>query len=475
MDLSKQVRSKSRIFIFGFLKRRGFIQNLIVTIFLGVNLLLFQNCSNRTFVDKPEIGSRTINSSRNPDPGTNPSPNPSANPKVENTYYISPSGSDSNPGTINAPFASMAKAYLVVKPGDLIYVRGGNYYVSTQLNLNKSGTSEKPFRIWAYPGEKPVFNADGFTVEPSWVLRFSDASYWHIKGFEIKNNPHGGAIYIGDNSNNNIIENNNVHHNGNQSSWAGTGIVMYGNPSNNLILNNDSHNNKDIDNGDGDGLAGCSTGNGNILRGNRVWNNSDDGIDLFNTNDNQEGGILLVENNWAWDNGYNSDHVPYPNGDGNGFKLGGQRAGKTNTTSGGHTVRNNLAWGNSSNGFDENSSSRPLKVYNNTAWNNKSNFSFWENAIATGHNLFYNNLSFGNLGSVVGKSIFNSWNLSVTVNSSDFISLDTSCAVSPRQLDGSLPNCDFLRLVAGSDLIDRGIDIGLPFSGRAPDLGALEK
>jgi hypothetical protein len=29
-------------------------------------------------------------------------------------------------------------------------------------------------------------------------------------------------------------------------------------------------------------------------------------------------------------------------------------------------------------------------------------------------------------------------------------------------------------LVAGSDLIDRGLDVGLPFTGSARDLGAFE-
>jgi hypothetical protein len=32
----------------------------------------------------------------------------------------------------------------------------------------------------------------------------------------------------------------------------------------------------------------------------------------------------------------------------------------------------------------------------------------------------------------------------------------------------------FMRLKAGSGLIDAGIDIGLPFHGKAPDLGAFE-
>ena len=34
---------------------------------------------------------------------------------------------------------------------------------------------------------------------------------------------------------------------------------------------------------------------------------------------------------------------------------------------------------------------------------------------------------------------------------------------------------DFMKLAEGSELIDAGIDVGLPFLGKAPDLGAFEK
>jgi len=44
----------------------------------------------------------------------------------------------------------------------------------------------------------------------------------------------------------------------------------------------------------------------------------------------------------------------------------------------------------------------------------------------------------------------------------------------PRKVDGSLPDITFGHLKAGSDLIDKGINVGLPYSGSAPDLGAFE-
>ena len=44
----------------------------------------------------------------------------------------------------------------------------------------------------------------------------------------------------------------------------------------------------------------------------------------------------------------------------------------------------------------------------------------------------------------------------------------------PRQSDGSLPDLDFLKLRENSQMIDKGVDVGLPYMGNAPDLGAYE-
>lgn len=54
------------------------------------------------------------------------------------------------------------------------------------------------------------------------------------------------------------------------------------------------------------------------------------------------------------------------------------------------------------------------------------------------------------------------------------MSLAETLAMAPRQADGSLPDNGFARLVQGSDLIE-GADVGLPFKGAAPDLGAFER
>ena len=56
----------------------------------------------------------------------------------------------------------------------------------------------------------------------------------------------------------------------------------------------------------------------------------------------------------------------------------------------------------------------------------------------------------------------------------DFVSIDASALKGPRKSDGSLPDIDYLRLESGSDLVNAGVDLGLPYTGAAPDIGPFE-
>jgi len=90
------------------------------------------------------------------------------------------------------------------------------------------------------------------------------------------------------------------------------------------------------------------------------------------------------------------------------------------------------------------------------------------------NNLAFSGTSIANANLAEIDAAFNSWNGGVTVSSADFLSLNSTGTDGARQADGSLPFLNFLRLAAGSDLIDNGVNVGLPFSGAAPDLGAFE-
>ncbi|MBD9375249.1 right-handed parallel beta-helix repeat-containing protein [Rhizobium sp. ARZ01] len=363
------------------------------------------------------------------------------------SYYVSTNGSDNNSGQLDKPFASLQHAHDIAKPGDTIYMRGGVYKLTSEVRLTNDGTSGNPITVTNYQNEVPIL--DGSSMKGGYVVDMSSVSWNHIKGLEIKNGPEGGLMIQGQ-SHNNKIEQLDVHHNGWNSEWEGKGIVMFGASSNNLLLNNDSHHNQDLHRDNADGFQVSTTGTGNVLRGNRAWANSDDGFDFFNVHNNTKGAPLVLDGNWAFDNGYALDGSV--GGDGNGFKLGGARAG-TDSTSGGHIVTNNVAWGNRSIGFDENSASNPIKLEHNTAYNNGLyNYGFWE----TEHT-FRNNLSAGT-GKIAasGSTEGNSWTMPVKVDSSDFQSLNDSTARGDRGADGSLPSTQFLHLAKGSDLVNLG-------------------
>ncbi len=381
-------------------------------------------------------------------------------------YFVSPSGSDSNNGSMTSPFRSLPKAYSLASAGTTIYLRGGVYSPTSRIVLNKSGTSANPIRVFAYEGETPII--DGTNESEQWrSLLEIPGSFNHVRGLEVRNASNTGVAILGSGQGN-ILEKLNVHHSGRV--WEeGNGIVIYDSSSNNLILNCDSHHNRSVRNvGNSDGIRQSGRGLGNILRGNRAYRNSDDGFDLWN------GAPTLLEGNIAYENGYDDSFNRL--GDGNGFKLGGNHSGYT---SGGHTLRNNVAFRNPLNGFDYNTGQGAFKLYNNTAYMNgpvmPGGGSWGENFVfSNSGDVFRNNLSYQGGQSLKGDDQSNSWSLSVSVTDADFLSLDDSALRGPRTADGSLPTSNFLRLASSSDLINKGVNVGLPYSGSAPDLGAYE-
>ncbi|MEV6237668.1 RICIN domain-containing protein [Lentzea sp. NPDC051838] len=91
----------------------------------------------------------------------------SAAAAVQATYYVSPSGNDTNAGTISAPFKTVQRARDVVRTvnsnmtGDIqVYLRGGNYPVTSTIDFtpSDSGTNGNRVLYSAYPGETPVLN-----------------------------------------------------------------------------------------------------------------------------------------------------------------------------------------------------------------------------------------------------------------------------------------------------------------------------
>ena len=125
----------------------------------------------------------------------------------------------------------------------------------------------------------------------------------------------------------------------------------------------------------------------------------------------------------------------YPNyGNGNGFKLGGD------FTAHNVEVIRCLAVCNRVRGFDQNNNYGTMTILNASAYRNGYNYGFGTSSGGT--LIIKNSVSLSSINSNAFASqtvtnINNSWNLSsVTVNSSDFVSLDTLQLITARNTNG---------------------------------------
>ena len=423
-----------------------------------------------------------------------------AAPLLAATYFIAPDGNDANPGTLDAPFATVMRGQRAAEPGDTVYLRGGTYKLAEAqiarmkdiwayvILLDKSGRDGLPIKYWAYADEQPVFDLSAIKPADHRVTAFYVSGSWlHFKGLAVTGVQvtiltHTQSICFDNEGSNNIYDRLSMHDGQAIGFWLGKG-------SNNLVLNCDAFRNHDYTsenqrggNVDGFGFHVTKGSVNNTFRGCRAWFNSDDGFDLITASE-----PVVIENCWAFYNGYNAEFANL--GDGNGFKAGGYGttpAVRLPNPIPHHTIRGCLAVRNKASGFYSNHQPGGNDWLNNAAYRNGINFNMLcrkaDNVTEVpgyGHKM-KNNLGYkgrtevANLDAAASDVSGNYFNLPVKVDDKDFAGLDEADLMKPRQPNGDLPEVPFLHLVEGSDLIDRGVDVGLPYAGKAPDLGAFE-
>jgi len=117
------------------------------------------------------------------------------------TYHVSPSGKNSNTGTVDAPFRTLRHATNRMAGGDSLIVGDGTYIgEENQIGEIPNGTpgqytliqAEHPFLSILEGTGKDVYQ-DGHQLTP---IRLINNSYIQIKGLKIKNSPTGGAIAV---------------------------------------------------------------------------------------------------------------------------------------------------------------------------------------------------------------------------------------------------------------------------------------
>jgi len=365
-------------------------------------------------------------------------------PPPTNSLYVAPSGNDSNPGTLASPLRTVQRAVDLAQAGYTIYLRGGTYAPSTNIQLLKSGTASQPITMRNYNNERAIIDGENMPHTPAPVggsiprpergAIHIEGENWRLIGLEIIRGPYG--IFGLDTSfgiYDRLITRDNYE----------SGLHLQGASGNNQVLNLDSFGNRDPRNRgeSADGLAiKEGSGSGNVVRGARLWNNSDDGLDFW-----EFLSPVLVENSLAYGNGFNRWGIPNYTGDGNGFKLGG---GDEDLPAA-HTTRNSMAWDNSAGGFIDNANPGALLADHCTAWDNGGTGFDYADADGTlTRNLAVANRTNVSLGSNSSGSN-NSWNLGGTWT---FVSTDPSVITGPRQADGSIPSSTFLRPSNGADV-----------------------
>jgi len=75
------------------------------------------------------------------------------------TYFVSPAGKDSAPGSFDEPWATLHKATEIIKPDDTVYVRGGNYAPTERIVFKYIDAPDgQRTRVIGWPGETANFD-----------------------------------------------------------------------------------------------------------------------------------------------------------------------------------------------------------------------------------------------------------------------------------------------------------------------------
>lgn len=96
------------------------------------------------------------------------------------SYYVSPSGADASPGSVDQPWRTFSAALRRLRPGDTLYARGGTYMQNVTGVSIREGTAAAPVRVLNYPGERPVISGLFWLNRPS---------YWIASGINVTWNP----------------------------------------------------------------------------------------------------------------------------------------------------------------------------------------------------------------------------------------------------------------------------------------------
>jgi Right handed beta helix region len=212
-------------------------------------------------------------------------------------FYVSPSGSDSNPGTQSAPWQTLGKAFSSLSAGQTAYLETGTYGQgnTSALTWTGQGTASAPITIAAAPGQNPVI---------AQLVKLS-GSYLRLSGITVVRNSYptdsrfgqggsnpGGSVNLwADGCSHCTIQNDEIR------GATMTGLFINGSDSI-QVLGNWIHGNGTTH--DDHGIYFCSGANG-LVADNVIEKNYDFGLQMYCGSGGPSG--TIVTDNTIVDNG----------------------------------------------------------------------------------------------------------------------------------------------------------------------------
>jgi parallel beta-helix repeat protein len=333
------------------------------------------------------------------------------------TYYVATTGSDTNPGTLIAPFRTITKTASVVRPGDIVEVRGGVYNEIVKLSAAK-GTAAARIIYRNYAGENAAIDGAGSAANTD-LVQLGSAQYIDFTGFEVRNSTRLGIAVFG--GKNVRITNNRVHHSFRGGIYVGSPVMggasdllVDGNDVYNNVLENQAHTmaggwaqaigvnladrvtvtNNRVHENDGEGIVFVEADNG-LARKNTVYDNYSVGIYFDNAQ------FCTADSNLVYSTGntryYRSGHPAAGIGFANEFYA-------TQNPLTGNKVTNNIVvntrWGLYYGAYDLGGGLKNTTVVNNTFYKSTAAMISLD-ADAHAGNVFQNNIFFQNGGGVM--------------------------------------------------------------------------
>ncbi len=385
--------------------------------------------------------------------------------------------SDQGAGTVDRPWCHLSVAGRLARPGDVVQIHGGTY--REQMHVMVSGLPGKPIVYIAAPGKKVILDGRQLAFQEEGLLHIEKQRHIIIRGLAVYHSPFYGIQVSG--SKHIVVDNNEVY----RSQHGGIIIDQWSDTI--QVLFNDVHGVNAANNPGGPGksiheaITISQTRNFNI-EGNHVYQNLKEGIDakdgstqgniqnniveqvsavgiylnhatqikVFRNNIHHCGfsGIQLAVGDYAmealitakndlfqniiWKNGFN------------GIQFWQEKSGIL----GKNRIYNNVIYANKHSGVLLDATQDNIIVNNIIMLNRHHGVrgdSMERNTLS--HNLFYRN----RYGGAIGNH--------AVVNDPQFIA----------------PDQGNFQLKPTSPAVDRGKDMGLPYKGKALDLGAWEQ